>query len=81
MLEDWIGAPLFNRDTHPVEFTTAGVEFKPLAEDIVRRLSAGRELVREVAQVSANTLRFACTNVLSLIFFQIGCVDSNTRHL
>lgn len=69
MLEDWIGAPLFNRDTHRVELTPAGLEFRPIAEEVVRRVVSGRELVREVAHSSALTLRFACTNVLSLTFF------------
>jgi DNA-binding transcriptional LysR family regulator len=69
MLEDWIGAPLFNRDTHRVELTPAGLEFRPIAEDIMRRVVSGRELTREVAQVSASSLRFVCTNVLSLTFF------------
>lgn len=69
MLEDWVGAPLFNRDTHRVELTPAGSEFRPIAEDVVRRIASGRDLVREVAQVSANTLRFTCTNVLSHTFF------------
>lgn len=69
MLEDWVGAPLFNRDTHRVELTSAGLEFRPIAEDIMRRVVSGRELTREVAQVSASSLRFVCTNVLSLTFF------------
>jgi DNA-binding transcriptional LysR family regulator len=69
MLEEWVGAPLFNRDTHRVELTPAGVEFKPIAEDVVRRVVSARDLVREVAGVSASRLRFACTNVLSLTFF------------
>lgn len=69
MLEDWIGAQLFNRDTHRVELTPAGIEFQPIAEDIMRRVVSGRELVREVAQVSASSLRFVCTNVLSHNFF------------
>ncbi|WP_068875357.1 MULTISPECIES: LysR family transcriptional regulator [unclassified Phenylobacterium] len=69
MLEDWVGVPLFNRDTHRVELTPAGLEFRPIAEDIMRRVVSGRELAREVAQVSASSLRFVCTNVLSLTFF------------
>lgn len=69
MLEDWVGAPLFNRDTHRVELTPAGREFRPIAEDILRQVVAGRALVREVAEVSASSLRFVCTNVLSLTFF------------
>lgn len=69
MLEDWIGAPLVNRDTHRVELTPAGLEFRPIAQEIVRRVASARALVREVAETSALTLRFACTNVLSLTFF------------
>jgi DNA-binding transcriptional LysR family regulator len=69
MLEDWIGAPLFNRDTHRVELTAAGAEFRPIAQEVVRRITSARELVREVAHTSATSLRFACTNVLSINFF------------
>ncbi|WP_296594932.1 LysR family transcriptional regulator [Phenylobacterium sp.] len=69
MLEDWVGAPLFDRDTHRVALTAAGREFRPIAEDLVRRMVSGRELVREAAQASASSLRFVCTNVLSLTFF------------
>jgi DNA-binding transcriptional LysR family regulator len=69
MLENWLGAPLVNRETHRVELTPAGTEFRPIAQEVVRRVAAGRALVREVAHASALTLRFACTNVLSLTFF------------
>ncbi|MDP2212853.1 LysR family transcriptional regulator [Phenylobacterium sp.] len=69
MLEDWLQAPLFDRDTHRVELTAAGAEFLPIAEEIVRRIAFGRDRVREVAEQSAGGLRIACTNVLSLTFF------------
>jgi LysR family transcriptional regulator, hypochlorite-specific transcription factor HypT len=69
MLEDWLQAPLFDRDTHRVELTQAGAEFLPIAEEIVRRIGFGRDRVREVADLSASSLRIACTNVLSLTFF------------
>jgi len=69
MLEDWLQAPLFDRDTHRVELTAAGAEFLPIAEEIVRRIGFGRDRVREVADLSASSLRIACTNVLSLTFF------------
>lgn len=69
MLEDWIGAPLFDRDTHRVELTAAGAEFFPIAQEIVRRLAFGRERAREVSELAAGSLRIACTNVLSLTFF------------
>lgn len=69
MLEDWLEAPLFDRDTHRVELTAAGAEFLPIAEEIVRRIAFGRDRVREVAELSASGLRIACTNVLSLTYF------------
>lgn len=69
MLEDWLRAPLFDRDTHRVELTAAGAEFLPIAEEIARRIAFGRARVQEVAQLSASSLRIACTNVLSLTFF------------
>jgi DNA-binding transcriptional LysR family regulator len=71
MLEEWLGASLFDRDTHRVDLTAAGREFRPIAQDLTRRLAAGRERAREAAQVSASALRFVCTNVLSLTFFPV----------
>lgn len=69
MLEDWLQTPLFDRDTHRVELTAAGTEFLPIAAEIARRIAFGRVRVQEVAELSASTLRIACTNVLSLTFF------------
>ncbi|WP_333585503.1 LysR family transcriptional regulator [Phenylobacterium sp.] len=69
MLEDWLEAPLFSRDTHRVELTAAGAEFLPIAQEIVRRIAFGRERVREASELAANRLRIACTNVLSLTYF------------
>jgi DNA-binding transcriptional LysR family regulator len=69
MLEAWIGAPLFNRDTHRIELTTAGEQWRPIAEDILRRVYVGREQVRDAALASGSTLKFASTHALSVIFF------------
>lgn len=69
LLETWLGAPLFNRDTHRVALTQAGEQWRPLAEDILRRLYLGREQTRAIAEGSATTLRFASTHALSVTFF------------
>lgn len=69
LLEDWIGAPLFDRDTHRVALTEAGEQWRPAAEDILRRLRVGRERAREAAVGSATTLSFASTHALSITFF------------
>lgn len=68
-LEEWAGAGLFDRSTHRVGLTAAGEAFCPVAEDILRRLLQGRDLVRQTANTAAATLKFAATHVLSLTFF------------
>lgn len=67
-LEEWVGAPLVERDTHRVRLTPAGQEFLTVAEEVVRRLVSGRNEAREIAAGSASTLRLACTHALSLLF-------------
>lgn len=69
LLEAWLGAPLFNRDTHRVALTTAGEQWKPTAEDLLRRLYLGREQTRAVSEGYVSTLRFASTHALSITFF------------
>lgn len=68
-LEEWAGAPLFDRTTHPVTLTEAGRRFRPVAEEVLRRLLQGREDVRQADGTAAGTLRFAATHALSLTFF------------
>lgn len=68
-LEEWVGAQLFNRATQPISLTQSGERFRPVAEDVLRRLYQGREEARLIGDVSANTIRFAATHSLSLNFF------------
>jgi DNA-binding transcriptional LysR family regulator len=68
-LEQWLGATLFERNTHTVVLTRAGVAFRPIAEDILHRVAAGRERVLEEAHAATESLRFAVTNALSITFF------------
>jgi LysR family transcriptional regulator, hypochlorite-specific transcription factor HypT len=85
-LEDWVGARLFDRGTQPVSLTPAGERFRPVAEDILRRLYQGREEARRIGDASATTIRFAATHSLSFNFFpgwlgsiEVGCRALNTR--
>jgi DNA-binding transcriptional LysR family regulator len=80
-LEDWVGAPLFDRDTHRVELTAAGEVFKPMAEEVTRRVHLGREQARVAAKGSAATVRFASTHALSMTFFPafLGRIERQTR--
>lgn len=68
-LEAWVGAPLFDRDTHTIRLTPAGERFALTAEEVVRNLKLGREAALVAANASSNTLRFASTHALSLTFF------------
>jgi DNA-binding transcriptional LysR family regulator len=68
-LEDWAGVMLFDRATQPVQLTTAGREFQPLAAMLIRRIADARAHIREVAGAEAATIRIAATHALSLIFF------------
>src|ERR1700759_3853099 len=68
-LEDWLGTPLFERATHKLSLTPAGETFRPIAEDVLRRVMAGRQEALEVARLKAETIHFAATHTLSQTFF------------
>jgi DNA-binding transcriptional LysR family regulator len=68
-LEAWIGTPLIDRGEHRLVLTPAGAQFQSAAEEIVRRLSLGRDTALEAARAASGTLRFAATHALSLTFF------------
>lgn len=68
-LEDWVGAPLFEREDGAFTLTDAGRRFRPVAEEVLRRLLQGREETRAVAQADATALRFATTPALALTVF------------
>ena len=68
-LEDWLGTPLFERATHKLSLTPAGETFRPVAEDVLRRVMVGRQEALEVARLKAETIHFAATHTLSQTFF------------
>lgn len=68
-LEEWLGTPLFERTTHTLALTPAGESFRPIAEDVLRRLLMGRQEALEVARLRAETIYFAATHALSQTFF------------
>jgi LysR family transcriptional regulator, hypochlorite-specific transcription factor HypT len=68
-LEDWLGTPLFERTSHTLTLTPAGKTFRSVAEDVLRRVVAGREEALEVARLKAETVHFAATHALSQTFF------------
>ena len=57
-LEDWVGAPLFDRSGHPVELTGAGQQLLPIAVGSVEPLLDFRASMRANAADSAPTVSF-----------------------
>ena len=57
-LEDWVGAPLFDRSGHPVELTGAGQQLLPIAVGSVEPLLDFRASIRANAVDSAPTVSF-----------------------
>ena len=68
-LEEWVGATLFDRTSQPIHLTAAGERFRPVAEDVLRRLYQGRDEARSAGEASLGAIRFAATHSLSLTFF------------
>ena len=68
-LEEWIGAVMFDRSKQPISMTPAGEQFRPIAEEILRRLYQGRENIRQTGNSTESTISFSATHSLSLIFF------------
>ena len=68
-LEEWLGTPLFERSSHTLTLTPAGDAFRSVAEDVLRRVVAGREAALEIARLKAETIHFSATHALSQTFF------------
>jgi DNA-binding transcriptional LysR family regulator len=68
-LEKWLGTPLFERSSHTLKLTQAGETFRHTAEDVLRRLLAGRQEALEAARLKAETIYVAATHALSQTFF------------
>lgn len=69
MLEDWAGAPLFERLPRRVLLTPAGEQFRPYAQSIIRDIQQARDEARSAAGKSETTLAIAATHALSFTFF------------
>ena len=68
-LEKWLGTELFERSSHTLKLTPAGETFRHVAEDVLRRVLAGRQEALEVARLKAETIYVAATHALSQTFF------------
>jgi len=64
-LEDWAGAPLFDRATHPIELTEVGQKLLPIAVTSVGPLLDFRLATRSHATDAAPTISFIMPTALS----------------
>ena len=67
-LEEWLGAELFDRSTHPAKLTEVGEWFRDVAQDIVTRVARMPGEAKSVEDASSRTIRMAATHVLSFTF-------------
>jgi len=67
-LEEWLGADLFDRSSHPVRITETGKWFRQVAQDLLAEVARVPGEARAIAEASSATLRFAATHALSFTF-------------
>lgn len=69
-LEDWVGAPLVDRSSHPVRLTEAGRQMLEAGEQALSRIETEREQVREsLAQPDRYVVTFAAQHSIGWRFF------------
>lgn len=65
-LESWVGLPLVNRATYPVELTESGHSFLPVAVAAVSRLSEARQSLRDADQGENRFVRLSVLPTISI---------------
>ena len=64
-LEDWLGAPLFDRSSFPITLTEFGVQFEPHAEEIVRTAHGVRDDFRLLRRPKGPVVRIVTLHTLA----------------
>ncbi len=67
-LESWVGLPLVNRATYPVQLTEAGVQFLPVATAAMAHLSEARQTLRDADRGEHRFIRFSVLHTISVHF-------------
>lgn len=80
-LESWLGSELINRATLPAELTTAGQQFLPAAQEVIRTLYGAREMLQQATD--SNMIRIAALHTLTITFFPawVGAIRSRLSGL
>jgi DNA-binding transcriptional LysR family regulator len=85
-LESWVGLPLVNRATYPVQLTEAGKQFLPIAIAALSQLSDARQTLRDADRGEDRFIRFSVLHTISVNYLasrietlQHGMPDIRTR--
>lgn len=65
-LESWVGMPLVNRSTYPIQITEAGRQFLPVALAAVSQLSESRQAIRDADTGDSRFVRFSVLHTISV---------------
>ncbi len=67
-LESWVGLPLVNRATYPIQITEAGRQFLPVALAAVSQLTDSRQAIRDAGVSDSRFIRFSVLHTISVNF-------------
>ena len=67
-LESWVGSPLVNRATYPIQLTEAGEQFLPVALGAVSELVESRQSIRDTALGDRRFVQFSVLHTISVNF-------------
>ena len=74
-LENWVGASLIDRSSHPVQLTKAGALFKPVAKEIVRLAYLSRSDIKAQTREEKVKVRFSTLSTLAQFFIPAWLKD------
>lgn len=65
-LESWVGLPLVNRATYPIQVTDAGRQFLPVALGAISQLAESREAIRDAEGAGSGFVRISVLHTISV---------------
>lgn len=82
-LESWVGLPLVNRATYPVQLTEFGRQFLPTATVAIAQLSEARQAIRDADRGDSRFIRFSVLHTISVNFLadRIGALQRDMPDL
>lgn len=85
-LESWVGSPLVNRATYPIQLTDAGAQFLPVALAAMAQLVETRQTIRASDGSDSRFVRFSVLHTISVNYLagrienmQLQMPDLRTR--